>query len=96
MKSFTQSAIVVAITSVMNPAFGEGCPVTAPGNVDNDAITVTLPEDRKFVFRPDGPGFIDKDGALGIKVGFFRIIQGQLDVTGRRIDAQAPRARLLL
>ena len=78
------------------PAFGEDCPVTGEAMYENDAIGVVLPEDGKFVFRPNGPGFVDHDGALGIKVGWSRKIPGRLDITGRRLDAVAPPARAYL
>ncbi len=76
-----------------NLALGDECPVTREVMHENDAIGVVLPHDGKFVFRPNGPGFIDHDGALGIKVGWERKIPGQLDITGRRLDAAAPPAR---
>ena len=79
-----------------DPAFGEDCPVTREVTYENDAIGVVLPHDGKFVFRPNGPGFVDHDGALGIKVGWDRKIPGRLDITGRRLDAVAPPARAYL
>ncbi len=45
------------------------------------------------VFKPGGAGFQTKEGALGMKFGWTRSIQGKLNVTGRRIDADAPRLR---
>lgn len=45
------------------------------------------------VFKPGGAGFRTKEGALGMKFGWTRSIQGQLNVTGRRIDADAPSLR---
>jgi len=45
------------------------------------------------VFRPGGAGFQTQDGALGMKFGWTRGIRGKLNVTGRRIDADAPPLR---
>jgi hypothetical protein len=45
------------------------------------------------VFKPGGAGFHTKEGALGMKFGWTRSIQGKLNVTGRRIDADAPPLR---
>jgi hypothetical protein len=45
------------------------------------------------VFKPGGAGFQTKEGALGMKFGWTRSIQGKLNVTGRRIDAEAPPLR---
>jgi len=69
------------------------CPIapSKPGIFENDSLGVTLPD--KFVFRPGGPGFVDADGALGMKVGWQRKKKGHLQVSGRRIDASAPPAR---
>ena len=75
------------------PAFGEDCRVTGEAMYENDAIGVVLPDDGKFVFRPNGPGFVDHDGALGMKVGWLVKIRGLLNVTGRRLDGPAAPAR---
>jgi hypothetical protein len=45
------------------------------------------------VFKPDGAGFQTQDGALGMKFGWTRGIRGKLNVTGRRIDGEAPPLR---
>lgn len=45
------------------------------------------------VFKPGGAGFQTKEGGLGMKFGWTRGIQGKLNVTGRRIDADAPPLR---
>jgi hypothetical protein len=75
-------------------AFGADCRVTGGGIHGNDALDVVLPPAGKFVFRPNGPGFIDdRDGALGMKLGFGLKIPGQLEITGRRLDGPAARAR---
>jgi hypothetical protein len=45
------------------------------------------------VFKPGGSGFQTKEGALGMKFGWTKGIRGKLNVTGRRIDADAPPLR---
>ena len=69
------------------------CPVTRPegGLLENASLTVGL--FVKYLFRPGGPGFVDSDGALGIKVLWTRKVRGQLQVGGKRLDAAAPPAR---
>jgi hypothetical protein len=74
------------------------CPVTVVndgkgGIYANDSLQVVLWPDNKFVFKPDGPGFIDEDGALGMKVGWWRHRQGLLQIRGRRLDGDAEPAR---
>jgi hypothetical protein len=67
------------------------CPVST-GAQRNDVLQ-TFVADGKVVFRPGGPGFIDTDGALGIKWAWVRRIPGDLIVGGRRLDGDAPPAR---
>jgi hypothetical protein len=62
-----------------------------PGYFENDSLGVTVPD--KFVFRPGGPGFVDTDGALGMKVGWSRKKKGHLQISGKRLDGPAPPAR---
>jgi hypothetical protein len=71
------------------------CAVTYPegGVYGNDSLAVVLPENGTFVFRPGGPGFVDADGALGIKVGWEFRKRGTLVVKGRRLDGVAEPAR---
>ncbi|HEX8134974.1 MAG TPA: hypothetical protein VF880_16280 [Actinomycetes bacterium] len=38
-------------------------------------------------------GFINKDGSVGMKFGWWRAAPGKLRITGRRLDASAPPAR---
>ena len=45
------------------------------------------------VFKPGGAGFQTKEGALGMKFGWTRHIRGKINVSGRRIDADAPPLR---
>jgi hypothetical protein len=37
--------------------------------------------------------FVEPDGAVGMKFGWYRVAAGQLTITGRRLDAPAPPAR---
>ena len=72
------------------------CHVTKPngGEYENDSLSVGL--SGKYVFRPGGPGFVDSDGALGIKVLWTRKKKGLLQVGGKRLDGVAPPARAYL
>ena len=76
-----------------NPLKPVQCQVTRPegGFLENESLSVGL--SRKYVFRPGGPGFVDSDGALGIKVLWERKVPGSLEVGGKRLDAAAPPAR---
>jgi hypothetical protein len=74
------------------------CQVTSPNLDDstygNDALQVGLPPAGTFTFEPGGAGFVaTSDGALGIKVGWNRLIPGHLRIEGRRLDAVAPPLR---
>ena len=64
------------------------CPVTQTdgGIFGNDFLQAGVPPDGKFVFKPGGAGFVDRDGALGIKFGWNRLVPGRLQVGGRRLD----------
>jgi hypothetical protein len=42
-----------------------------------------------IVFKPGGPGFVTRDGGLGMKFGWTRGVSGVLHITGRRLDAPA-------
>jgi hypothetical protein len=83
----------------------DGCPVTAPngstppgedpdrsGNVlGNGAIWVGLYPEGTVVFEPDGQGGRDPlDGSYSMKFGWWRGVEGRLEITGRRLDADAP------
>lgn len=59
--------------------------------IGNDFLVAVLPD--KFIFKPGGPGFVDHDGALGIKLGMGLRKKGTLSVTGRRLDGAAASAR---
>lgn len=97
MKSHGLSWIALVSVFMTRLTIAEDCAVTPPGANgwnENDALRTVIPPDSKFKFIPDGPGFIDHDGAPGIKMGWWRIGRGkQLVITGRRIDALAPPLR---
>jgi hypothetical protein len=89
----------LAVSSVLAcAASAEGCPVTRTdgGFYGNDFLQAGVPRDGKFVFEPGGPGFVDRDGALGIKFAWHRHVPGRLQVGGRRLDGEAPPARAYL
>lgn len=71
------------------------CVVTHPpgGIYGNESLHAVLPPNGKFVFVPGGAGFTDRDGAMGIKFGWFRHQSGTLYVGGRRLDGEAAPAR---
>jgi len=48
---------------------------------------------RNGCVQTGGAGFQTKEGALGMKFGWTRGIRGKINVTGRRIDADAPPLR---
>jgi hypothetical protein len=42
---------------------------------------------------PADPRFVEPDGSIGWKLGWWRIAPGRLTITGRRLDAPAPPLR---
>lgn len=89
------AGIAAAALLVTQTADAGNRPVTLPrkGFLCSDSLCARLPDDGKFVFEPDGPGFVDHDGALGIKFGWVRKVPGELLVGGRRLAGQAAPAR---
>lgn len=83
----------VGVEAAENPLQPVQCQVTRPGGglLENDSLSVGLSD--KYVFRPGGPGFVDSDGALGIKVLWTRKVRGKLEVGGKRLDGASPPAR---
>jgi len=61
------------------------------GKQSNDALRTFAP--GRIVFAPGGAGFVDRDGALGIKFPWERLMEGSLIVGGRRLDGDAAPAR---
>jgi hypothetical protein len=82
------------------------CPVTEPNGStppgeqpsvlhhgDGRLWTAFWP-DGTVVFSPGGPGEIRADGSLAMKFPWWRgsDVQGPLEITGRRLDGEAPPA----
>jgi hypothetical protein len=84
------------------------CPVTRPSPVGPKGVSpaqffgwgASYGNRKLWVggLWPDGvinadPGFVDANGAVGMKFGWWRAIPGKLRITGRRLDSSAPPAR---
>jgi len=81
------------------------CPVTdpngstppgeqpSPDQHGNGQIWTGLWPEGKVVFEPGGPGQVLPDGSLGMKWWWWRGVEGQLMIEGRRLDAPAPPLR---
>lgn len=92
-------------TPLPDSILNDGCPVTEPngeGPPDenpsryhhgNGQIWTGLYPDGTVVFEPDGPGSVEKDGSLSMKFWWWRGVDGQLEITGTRLDADAPPLR---
>ncbi len=83
----------------------KNCPVTLPNGISHEygryyginhgnkeeTIFTILEDDGRWVFWPDGPGEIGEDGKLRIKWGWWRTVEGDVKISGARLDANAPR-----
>lgn len=73
------------------------CPVTIPSDggqhFGNRALSTTLWSLGVVLFTPDGPGTIYQDGSLGMKWHWTRHVEGSLEISGRRLDQEAPALR---
>jgi hypothetical protein len=69
------------------------CSATSPqsgGFYGNPLLSVEgLWTNGTVIFKPGGPGFVTRDGALGIKFGWRRGVPGKVSVTGHRLDGTA-------
>jgi len=73
-----------------------GSPERNDGSYGNALLSVGpfgLWPNGTVIFKPGGAGFQTQDGALGMKFGWTRGIRGKLNVTGHRLDADAPPLR---
>ena len=82
------------VTKPNDVAAGEEKP--ARGSYGNREVSVGpfgLWPDGTIIFKPGGAGFITQSGALGMKFGWMRGVSGELKITGRRLDGEAPPLR---
>lgn len=88
------------------PSSDVPCTVTTPNGIvagqserqessyGNTALSVDgLWPRGEIVFAPHGSGFVTHDGALGMKFLWIRAVPGNLKISGRRLDADAPPLR---
>ena len=61
----------------------------SPDHHGNGRLWTGLWPDGKGIFEPGGPGTIYADGSLGMK-WWWRGVEGQLTIEGRRMGAAAP------
>ena len=55
-------------------------------NYGNGSLAVDLWPGGTIVFKPDGGGFVQRDGSLGMKFAWWRGVRGKLTIDGRRLD----------
>ena len=82
------------ITKPNDIAAGVDQPVPGShGNREVSAGPFGLWPEGTITFKPGGAGFVTRNGALGMKFGWTRGVAGELRITGRRLDAEAPPLR---
>jgi hypothetical protein len=77
-------------------AIAAGVEQPAQGSYGNAEVSVGpfgLWPEGTIVFKPGGAGFVTRNGSLGMKFGWMRGVAGDLRITGRRLDAEAPPLR---
>lgn len=95
-----------ALASPLTIADAESCPVTKPGTApaeigdrlfgsaeafgNSDLWVGGLGSDGVI---PADSRFVESDGSISWKLGWWRIVSGTLTITGRRLDAPAPPVR---
>lgn len=100
--SATATSTLSASASPLTIADAASCPVTKPGRAPADigdqlfGSAVAFGNSDLWVggLGDDGviladPRFIETDGSIGWKFGWWRIVSGTLTITGRRLDAPA-------
>ena len=76
------------------PGYGGTAPGATVGvNHGNGALWTYLWADAKVIYRPGGPGIMHPDGSLQMKLPWWRAVEGQLTIEGRRLDGPAPPLR---
>jgi hypothetical protein len=86
-----ETPVECVVTTPNGIAAGEDSPDRR--SFGNAQVSVGPWPDGTVVFKPGGPGFITRDGSLGMKFPWRRGISGQLKIEGRRVDALAPPLR---
>jgi hypothetical protein len=102
------SGTLAATASPLSIADAKNCPVTKPVKAPVDfgdrlfGSSSAFGNDDLWVggLGDDGviladPRFVESDGSIGWKFGWWRIVAGTLTVTGRRLDAPEQRLRAL-
>lgn len=99
------SFVAPEVTARPTVVYDDGCPVTEPNGEGppeeppskyhhgNGQIWTGLYDDGTVVFDPNGPGSVEPDGSLSMKFWWWRGVEGRLEITGRRLDADAPPLR---
>jgi hypothetical protein len=83
-----QTTVECTVTAPNGVAAGEA--QRDPNSYGNQRVSVAgLWPDGTVVFKPGGPGFLTRDGSLGMKFGWRRGAAGRLRIEGRRLDASA-------
>jgi hypothetical protein len=96
----------VASASPLTIADAESCPVTKPGKAPAEIGDRLFGSGLAFGNTdlwvgglgpagviPADSRFVESDGSIGWKLGWWRIVPGTLTITGRRLDAPAPPLR---
>jgi hypothetical protein len=102
----TTTGTLVATASPLSMADAKNCPVTKPVKAPADFGDRLFGSSSAFGngdlwvggLGDDGviladPRFVESDGSIGWKFGWWRIVSGTLTITGRRLDAPAPMLR---
>jgi hypothetical protein len=103
------SGTLAATASPLTLADAKNCPVTKPGKAPEDFGDRLFGSPAAFgnndlwvgALGNDGviladSRFVESDGSIGWKFGWWRIVSGTLTITGRRLDVSAPPLRALV
>jgi hypothetical protein len=88
-----QGDVDCAVTSPNGIAAGEKNETGSYGNAQVSVGPFGLWPNGTVIFKPGGAGFVETDGALGMKFGWRRGVPGKLTIDGHRVDATAPPLR---
>ena len=73
------------------------CPITISSgdshHLEVDGLRTSVWSLGVVLFTPKGPGMRYDDGSLGMKWHWYRDVQGDLRISGRRLDGEAPPLR---